>query len=92
MSQQEIKESEMILRIIRIYIVDYLSTVRTPFPNYRRHQMLSAGSHKYTRSLYPQKYRQHNHSAVQGLAIQTKRTAGLQGRTIPNCLHLIDTL
>lgn len=29
--------------------------------------------------------------AIKELTLQTKRTIALQGRTIPNCLHLVDT-
>ena len=48
-------------------------------------------SNQYARSLHLQKYSHFHISVINDMVLYTKRTIGLQGRTLPNCLHLIDT-
>ena len=54
--------------------------------------MFPARSSEHVGPLHPEKYLRFYGSAITDMTTHTKKTVALQGRTIPNCLHLIDTL
>ena len=91
MNPIENKESDLLLRLIKVYIVEYLSTVRT--------FLLTTDGIKCFQqeainmlAIYILKSTAHIiNPVINELSLQTKRTLALQGRTLPNCLHLVDT-
>lgn len=78
-------------KLIKIYVVEYLSTVRTYLNNYRWIQNFSELSNKYHCIINIYKY-VNFHIDIKKIVTAIKRIMSLQGVTMPNCLHIVDFL
>jgi hypothetical protein len=90
MNEEEYDENDLMFKLIRIYVVEYLSTVRK---NWTIQMVLrefntkqSICSHCTSIEVWEA------YEAIRTIARRVKRMVSLQGNTMPNCLHIVDLM